>query len=271
MVAFACGQPAKISFVGMKESAFDEPQRVPLSPVLSEFNLAMLSQFEKASHSPPGMLAACAPPGVHVPACPPGVHTFRAPPGLKLPCVAPKCASDCGASSTALPSSASEVDVVEIMEESDAEPKSSGDQCTVVMRNIPNQYTRDLLLALLDEHCFWGKYRLVYLPIDFACGAAIGYAFVNFHAHEDALHCKHVFNGFESWRLQGSTQVCEVEWREDDGDFVSQVERLRNSATMHPSVPDRFRPAIFENGVQVPFPAATRSLKKPKVRSQLDA
>merc|ERR1740123_2226645 len=42
-----------------------------------------------------------------------------------------------------------------------------GERTTVMLRNLPNDYTRDMLLALLDKEGFQGKYNFVYLPMDF--------------------------------------------------------------------------------------------------------
>ena len=36
---------------------------------------------------------------------------------------------------------------------------------------------------------------------------------------------------------------------------------------MHEDVPDECRPVVFKDGVRLPFPAATRLLKRPKMRS----
>ena len=62
---------------------------------------------------------------------------------------------------------------------------------TVMLRNIPNRYTRDMLINRLDkgyeawlysvEHmCCEGMYDFVYLPIDFSSRCNVGYAFINF-------------------------------------------------------------------------------------------
>ena len=38
---------------------------------------------------------------------------------------------------------------------------------TVMLRNLPNDYTREMLLALLDTQGFANSYDFVYMPIDF--------------------------------------------------------------------------------------------------------
>ncbi|KAL2329005.1 hypothetical protein Fmac_022432 [Flemingia macrophylla] len=73
-----------------------------------------------------------------------------------------------------------------------------GGDTTVMIRNIPSKYTRDMLVDFLDNHCLQVNLRdeeaskekggelsvmafdFLYLPIDFMSGLNKGYAFVNF-------------------------------------------------------------------------------------------
>merc|ERR1712050_738430 len=87
---------------------------------------------------------------------------------------------------------------------------------TVILRNIPNCYTRDALVHVLDTQGFVGRYNFLYVPIDFRTHAAIGYAFINLVTPADAERvCSH-FEGFCQWSV-GSRKVCSVAWSQHQG------------------------------------------------------
>merc|ERR1712217_204115 len=50
---------------------------------------------------------------------------------------------------------------------------------TVMLRGLPASLTQDVLVALLDPQGFAGEYDFVYLPVNFASGKSLSYAFVN--------------------------------------------------------------------------------------------
>ena len=56
----------------------------------------------------------------------------------------------------------------------------TGIRTTVMLRNMPNNYSRTMLLELLDAEGFAGQYDFLYLPMDFQSRASLGYAFINF-------------------------------------------------------------------------------------------
>lgn len=144
-----------------------------------------------------------------------------------------------------------------------------GQPTTVMLRNIPNRYTQSLLVQLLDESNFRSLYDFVYLPMDFRNGVNLGYAFVNFLAHSDALRATHMFHGFSRWSYE-SSKVCEVSWAHPHQGLEEHIERYRNSPVMHQCMPDEYKPMLFKNSVRVPFPPPTKAIKAPKLRPVKD-
>ena len=57
--------------------------------------------------------------------------------------------------------------------------KGLDQRTTLMIRNIPNKYTQDMLLEFLDQE-HKGRYDFIYLPIDFKNKCNVGYAFINF-------------------------------------------------------------------------------------------
>jgi len=274
MVSSKCRvEPMSVAIAGVRAkfvSKLDEPMKVSLHFALSEHNLELHSSSEQVA-IPTWRVSG--PPGIHAPQAPPGVHfqrssaPVRLAPGLEMHSRRKYCPSEGGASSTALPSDSSDAEVIEFHDE-DGDGRQR--RTTVVMRNLPKQYNRDMLVSLLDSEGFAGTYGLVYLPIAFGTGLAIGYAFVTFGLHETAARFKRQLEGFEDWACEGNLKACEVQWRNGFDGLNELVQHFRNSPVMHPSVPDSFRPALYETGTQVTFPSPTRAIKKPRSRAQLD-
>jgi hypothetical protein len=138
---------------------------------------------------------------------------------------------------------------------------------TVMLRNMPNNYTRDMLLDLVDSMGFAGTYDFAYLPVDFKSQAGLGYAFVNFMSSADALKCFDIFEGFSDWTVP-SEKVCTVTWGSPYQGLEAHIERYQNSPVMHRSVPDEWKPILLKEGARFPFPPPTKNIKTPKVRQQ---
>jgi hypothetical protein len=66
---------------------------------------------------------------------------------------------------------------------------------TIMMRNLPNKVTQQILLTELNETGFEHTYDFVYLPIDQESNANRGYAFINFVAAEWAYKFMERFEG----------------------------------------------------------------------------
>lgn len=204
---------------------------------------------------------------------PPGLPP---PPGLKTPPCLMRCDSDPASLvddiSTMAPEGMLSRGVSEDGYDSEhSETKSIVTKTTCMLRNLPNIYTRDTLLLLLDNSGFAGKYNFLYVPMDFNTDDNLGYAFVNMVTPEDAMELQTYFQGFSNWALAGNTKtsvgcnkVCEVGWSDALQGLNAHVERYRNSPVMHDSVPDSFKPLLFSNGQRVPFPVPTKKIRAPR-------
>mmetsp|Transcript_11303 Transcript_11303/g.28372 ORF Transcript_11303/g.28372 Transcript_11303/m.28372 type:complete len:306 (-) Transcript_11303:116-1033(-) len=148
-----------------------------------------------------------------------------------------------------------------LKQETDA--KTGMPRTTVMMRNLPNGYTRTRLRQLLDGEGFFGSYDFVYLPIDFATCAGLGFAFVNFTSSKEAERCRSQFSGFKKWGVP-SGKICNVAWSDANQQGLTvNIERYRNSSVMHRSVPEECKPMLLSQGEPVPFPRNTKRLWPP--------
>merc|ERR1719440_2068771 len=75
------------------------------------------------------------------------------------------------------------------------DPLEWNNVCTVMMRNLPNQVTQELLTTEINNAGFLHAYDFIYLPIDPETNANRGYAFINFTTPGLALMFKMHFEG----------------------------------------------------------------------------
>jgi hypothetical protein len=143
--------------------------------------------------------------------------------------------------------------------------RADSERTTVMLRNLPNNYTRAMLLDLLESKGFASVCNFLYLPIDFKTQAALGYAFVDLADQAVVQRFWKTFDGFSKWTLP-SKKVCFVSWCEPHQGWMEHVERYRNSPVMHSSVPDEYKPVLFMNGQRVPFPRPSKAIRAPRVR-----
>jgi len=149
----------------------------------------------------------------------------------------------------------------------DSDEASDEWRTTVMLRNMPNNYTRDMLLELVNSMGFAGCYDFAYLPVDFKSQAGLGYAFINFVSTAEAQRCFDCFEGFSEWKVP-SEKVCTVTWGSPYQGLEAHIERYQNSPVMHHSIPDEWKPVLLDQGVRITFPAPTKPIKTPKVRQQ---
>mmetsp|Transcript_113344 Transcript_113344/g.178293 ORF Transcript_113344/g.178293 Transcript_113344/m.178293 type:complete len:298 (+) Transcript_113344:72-965(+) len=133
---------------------------------------------------------------------------------------------------------------------------------TLIIRNLVGHCNRRMLCDFMDRHGFQGKYDLLYLPQRFAGKGCFHYAFVNFVTESTAAEFQERLSGCDEADLFGE-QAAEISWSQCQG-LEANIEKFRNSSTMHPSVHDECRPLLFKNGKVAPFPKPTRRIKKDK-------
>lgn len=120
---------------------------------------------------------------------------------------------------------------------------------TVMIRNIPNKYNQSIMLALLEEAGLKGTFDFFYLPIDFRNRCGLGYAFVNFLTHGDAVRAYKHFHQ-RRWDEFNSKKVCEITYGRVQG-RDSLVQHFKSAK--FPSSDAEYCPLVFscsggENG-----------------------
>jgi len=130
---------------------------------------------------------------------------------------------------------------------------------TVMLRNIPNKYTQQMLIDQLHRTGFQGEIDYLYLPIDFANRCNCGYCFINFRTVAARQRFAAVFDnvavqsclpGFNSYKV---CQVTRAKWQGRD----ESVRRLRSGPELMAQLaahPDWLPLLLDEKGEQEPFP-----------------
>lgn len=146
---------------------------------------------------------------------------------------------------------------------------------TVMLRNIPNKYTREMLVKQLCVD-FNGLFDFMYLPIDFKNKCNVGYGFINFRTQDATEYFVKCFHGVDVRKcLPGlnSKKIVEVTPARVQG-LGENVRRLRNSPVMnqladHPE----WMPLLFnDDGIEEPFPSPDQPLPpvKPRGRARVE-
>ena len=86
---------------------------------------------------------------------------------------------------------------------------------TLIIRNIPNKYTMELFQNEINEH-FYGKYDILYLPLDFINRTNLGFGFINFI---DPIHILYFFSEFigKKWNIFNSEKRCQLAYAKIQG------------------------------------------------------
>ncbi|PFH32561.1 RNA recognition motif 2 protein [Besnoitia besnoiti] len=138
----------------------------------------------------------------------------------------------------------------------------AGGFTTVMLRNIPNKYTQEMMITLLNE-TYKGLFDFFYLPIDFRNSCNVGYCFINFVHPFVAAHFKRAFHNLKLTAFK-SQKICACTWGRVQG-LQANIAHYRNSAVM--GVPfSQYKPVLFRDGLIIPFPQAERPLPSVKPR-----
>jgi len=104
---------------------------------------------------------------------------------------------------------------------------------TLMIRNIPNKYTKELMLETIDAY-FHDAYDFFYLPIDFKNNCNVGYAFINF---KDLKHIEPFYKRFDKkkWAVFNSEKICSIKYARIQGKEECE-KHFRDSSLMKQTV-----------------------------------
>ncbi|KAL6846717.1 hypothetical protein ACP4OV_024165 [Aristida adscensionis] len=104
------------------------------------------------------------------------------------------------------------------------DPNATSGVTTLMIRNIPNSFTRDRLINIVDQHCaeendaiaanggggVRSEYDFLYVPIDFCTGSNMGFAFVNLTTPDAARRLWRHLHGHR-WEFRLTRKCCAVD------------------------------------------------------------
>eukprot|EP00421_Protoceratium_reticulatum_P053126 CAMPEP_0168504174 /NCGR_PEP_ID=MMETSP0228-20121227/76234_1 /TAXON_ID=133427 /ORGANISM="Protoceratium reticulatum, Strain CCCM 535 (=CCMP 1889)" /LENGTH=295 /DNA_ID=CAMNT_0008521251 /DNA_START=24 /DNA_END=908 /DNA_ORIENTATION=- len=114
---------------------------------------------------------------------------------------------------------------------------------TVMLRNIPNRYTAEEVLAEMLAVGFDGTFDFFYLPIDFNTKRNRGYSFINFRKPDDAHRFVTAFHNLRLTRY-ATQKILEVSPALTQGFEANVAQYVRKDAQRIQN--PWFRPMIFE-------------------------
>lgn len=138
----------------------------------------------------------------------------------------------------------------------DAVESGRDTRTSLMVRNIPNKYTQQMLLAEFTENGHGpGKIDFFYLPIDFKNRCNRGYAFINFVDYRDIVPFHRQYFG-QHWKVFNSDKICDITYARIQGK-AGMLKRFENSALMEKD--DEYKPLVFvshgaEKGRRISFP-----------------
>ncbi|KAI8817912.1 RNA recognition motif 2-domain-containing protein [Fimicolochytrium jonesii] len=132
---------------------------------------------------------------------------------------------------------------------------------TFMIRNIPNKYTQEMLIAFLNR-THKGQFDFLYLRMDFKNRCNVGYAFINFNGSAAVLSFAERVVG-KKWSKFNSDKVCTLSYANIQG-RNALIQKFRNSSVMLEA--HDWRPKIFLTegpcaGEEEPFPPPTMAIR----------
>lgn len=147
--------------------------------------------------------------------------------------------------------------------------KDTPERTTLMLQNVPRNYTREMLIGLFDNQGFAGQYDFLLVPMNFRTRENQGYLHINFVSCLVAAKFWDTFQSFSQWWRAWCQEECKVSWSPVQG-LEANIQRYRNSPLMHESVPDEFKPVLFTDGLRCPFPLPTAKVRPPRIRRLCD-
>lgn len=143
---------------------------------------------------------------------------------------------------------------------------SRTDLTTVMMKHLPQFFTRTQFRRFLDSQGFAAKYDFVYVPTAFRSGQSFGYAVVNFIATGIAEEAIRKLQGCQSVDPEDAKGLEVCYSHPNNQGLNANIDRYRNSPVMHDEVPDEQRPMLLKGGEPLKFPSPTKRIHAPRVR-----
>ncbi|KAM3127546.1 hypothetical protein pb186bvf_020332 [Paramecium bursaria] len=104
---------------------------------------------------------------------------------------------------------------------------------TIMIKNIPNKYTIQLLIDLIDKN-YKSSYDFLYLPIDFKNRCNMGYAFINFVETKVLERFHYDFQG-KKWPHFNSEKICQLRYARIQG-RQALIQHFQFSSVMNQKV-----------------------------------
>nr|CAB3454040.1 unnamed protein product [Digitaria exilis] len=129
----------------------------------------------------------------------------------------------------------------------------SSKRTSLMIRDIPNDFSRRRMMSIIDEHCFIenqripdggvkSEYDFLYVPMDFRTLANKGYAFVNMTSPEAARRLwEHLHS--HRWEVRRCGKTCAVDYAATQG-LDNLLDRFSGSSFC--CATEEFLPARFE-------------------------